>query len=481
MRVVVITAAALLPSLAWASEVVWVDPPKPGEVSEVASMARASGEPRSVLDLRSARAGFSERDRAAWRRLDRTLEELRAFETQLDGELIIARDLAAPIAAISLVRSSGERAQLRRALAYQGFAVHRLSGGDLSDPDAAPYAVELGDGAFLKPWADAAALDPDYTISAYDIAEAPERVAYAAHAQALKRVLPATLRVEDLPDGASLSLNGEPAKFSDSGLIRVLPGRHFLHLTVEGRIVERWVVEPEAGASLTVRAEHSEQVWTKTLRGLSEGPTPELLREAVQAMGGEVWVAHREGGQLKVFKLGPDGVSEATLDPKGAEVDRGARAEGLFLRGAVGVGWMWSGDFLASHPGAPATYGTVNAVMPELSAEISYRQGWLAFDAGASLWTPLGRHHTARTGTMELRPRPMPFVAVGLPWVQAFGGYLFPHHPMAGLRAELPLGELPLALRAEARIGPALSWTPDFRSHAVRSAGISIVGRTRLR
>lgn len=481
MRIPLIAALLACPSWALAAEVVWLDSPEPRSASVVASAAGAKGQPLGVLDLRAAASEPGPVDKAAWSRLDRTLEEVRAFEAKLDGELVIARDLAEPIAAITLLSSQAERARLRRALAYQGFAVHRLTGGDLSDPEAESYAVDLGDARFLKPWVDAVALDPAHVISAYDIAEAPERVAYGTHAQALTQVLPATIRAQDLPADSELWLNGAPAELPDTGLLRVSPGRHLLHLVEQGRVVERWVVDIGAGSVADVQLQSRHSDWVAALEGLRSGPTPALLVPAVQAMGGEVWVARRGEASPVVFKLTEKRVEERliTLDPPKSSGD--TPSDGLFLRGSLGVGWMWSGDFLASHPGAPSTYGTVNAVMPEASAELSLRRGLLALDVGSSIWVPLGQHHTALTGTTELRPRPMPYVAVGVPYAQVIAGYLFPHHPIAGLRAELPLGETALSLRAEGRIGPALQWTPDFRSHAVRSAGISIVGRGRLR
>lgn len=480
MRCALIVFFASLSLAAHASEVVWVSPPSAADAARVAEAARARGEPLRPIDLRAAPHRFGEDDREAWARLDRTLTEVRAFETRLDGEVLIARDLTEPIADITLLRSQADRDKLRRALAYQGFAVHRLAAGDLSIDEVEDYRVVLGGEPWVRPWVDAIALDPSYTITAYDIAEAPERVAYAKTAQAVSSALPASLTVPTLPDGAELWVDGAPVDVSASGVVRLPPGRHFLHVQDQDRVTQRWVVSLEPGGATSVELTPARALTDSALAALSPGPTPPGMVDAVRAYGGEVWVADRTSKGLRVHRVSPERVEVVPLVPARSASDEESL---LSLAGSVGVGWMWSGDFLASHAGAPSNRATVNALMPELGVELALRTGLLAVDAGASVWLPLGEHHTARYGDRELRPRPMPYVAVGLPWVQVLGGYLFPHHPLVGLRAQIPIGELPLAIRAEARLAPAITWPDDpepWRSHAVRSAGLSLVGTTGL-
>lgn len=477
-----IVALGLGAAPATAAEVVWLTEPNPAEAARVSAIAGAKGTPITGIAFRAAATDASPDDTLAWRRLETTLAAVRAFESRLDGEGLIMRDLAGPIAAITLLQSDNDRARLRQALAYQGFAVHRFAQESLAtDAQFADYRVDVNGQTLVSAWVDAAGLDPSYTVTAYDIAEAPERIAYGATAKVVADALPATISANNLP-GGTLYLNGTPHTVDSSGLIRVPPGRHLLHLQSAGHILARWELRLNASESATLAMPIDDNTWKDALARLDEGPTPRALVPSVQALGGEVWIARDNRGSTKVLRVTPDGVTAVAL-PRPSE--RSDTDGTLMISTSVGGGWMWSGDFLASHPDAPATFGTVNAFMPEVAVELTARAGLLVVDAGASLWVPLGTHQTARYGDNELRPRPMPFVAAGLPWVRALGGYLFPHHPLVGLRAELPLKGNQLALRAEGRLAPAPSGTfrdgSDWQGFAVRSVGVSIVGRATVR
>jgi hypothetical protein len=475
-------AAVLLASLpAAAAEVVWLSPPTDADAARVAALARATRAPLTVEDLRAAPTAASPADEAAWRTLDATLAEVRSFETRLDGELLIARDLGPAIDAITLVRSPADRDRLRRALAYQGFAVHRLGAGDLSLAEIEPF-IQLFDGVpFIRPWVDAAALDPTYAITAYDIAEAPQRIAYSEAARGLGGLLPGTVRADSLPAGAELWVDGALVAPGPGGVVRLPVGRHRAHLIEGGLITARWTLDLEPGATIALEPPLPADTLRLGLADLAEGPTPSALVAAVTALGGEVWVADGAGARLRAYRVTPAQVAPVDVrEPRDAS-DAPAR---LSVAGQVGGGWLWSGDFLASHPGAPATYGTVNAIQPELGVEIGWRDGLFAADAGVSAWIPLGAQHTARTGTSEIRVRAAPTLAVGTPWARATVGFVFPHHPIVGLRAELPLPGETYAIRAEGRLGPSLTFgsTGDrWTSQPLRSAGLSLVARRGLR
>jgi len=482
VRTSLILIATALLAPAHAAEVVWLSAPSDADAATVARLASAARAPLRPLDLRAAPTAQGPSDAAAWEALDRTLAEVRAFETRLDGEALIARDLAPAIQAITLLRSAADQDRLRRALAYQGFAVHRLAGGDLSIDEVAPYVWTTERGALIRPWVDAVALDPSYAITAYDIAEAPQRVAYNETARAVRDLLPATVRVAGLPAGAALWVDGAPVEVGAASTIRLPPGRHRAHLVEQDRVTARWTLDLEPGGSTELAPPVDPAAFDRALAGLSDGPTPEILRDAVLALGGEVWVAERAGSRLRAYRVTPGEVKSVDVRPEPSKTE--TEQARFSLAATVGGGWLWSGDFLASHPGAPPTYGTVNALMPEIGVEAGLREGLLAVDVGVATWIPLGTHHTARTGTRELRVRPLPTLAVGVPWARAMVGFLFPHHPIFGLRGEIPLPGEVLSIRAEGRVGPALTFSGDgiaWTSQPVRSIGLSLVARRGLR
>ena len=481
MRTALIALAAALSAPAHAAEVVWLSPPSDADAATVARLAGAARPPLSPLDLRAAPSAFGPSDTAAWEALDRTLAEVRAFETRLDGEALIARDLAPTIAAITLLRSPAERDRLRRALAYQGFAVHRLAAGDLSIDEVAPYVWTNERGALIRPWLDAIALDPSYAITAYDIAEAPQRVAYNETAETVRGLLPATVQVGALRPGVELWIDGVQPEIGPARTLRLPPGRHRAHLVEQGLVTDRWTLDLEPGGSAVIEPTLNLAAFNRALGELAAGPTPEILRPAIAALGGEVWIAEGSSGKVRAWRVTERQVTDADVRVSASKTD--GETPRFSVAATVGAGWLWSGDFLASHPGAPSTYGTVNAVMPEIGVEASFREGLLAVDVGVSTWIPLGEHHTARTGTTELRVRPLPTLAVGVPWARAVFGFLFPHHPIVGLRGEVPLpGDL-LAIRAEGRLGPSLTFSGSgtpWTSQPVRSVGVSLVVRRGL-
>lgn len=480
MRAALIAAAPLLAPLlapeAQAAEVVWLGAPAPEDQARVGALAGAQGPALSPLELLAAPTAFDADDEAAWARLDATLTAVRAFETRLDGETLIIRDLGPAIAGIGLLRDEADRARLRSALAYQGFAVHRLAQDDLgTHADFAELRAELGGKAHVAAWVDAAALDPGYAITPYDIAEAPERVAYTVTAKAVAGALPATLSVGALPEGHKLFVDGAELRPDATGLLRLPPGRHLAHLVRDGVIVARYDLRlaPAEAATLSLPELKPAEA---ALSALAEGPLPEPLAAAVEALGGEVWVAQKSGSKVEVFALTADQVREVEL-PRAGQPSSGG-SEGLQLAAIVGGGWLWSGDFLASHPGAPATYATVNAAAPQLAVEVAWRKGPLAADLGLGLAVPLGAEHTARTGDREQRLRPAPTLAFGHPYARVTAGFLFPHHPIFGLRGELPLGDGPLSIRADAMVGPGLTYTRDddttWESFGVRGASVGL-------
>ncbi|MCA9489745.1 MAG: hypothetical protein KC621_07465 [Myxococcales bacterium] len=129
---------------AQAAEVVWVEPPTDTWRASVAALAHASGPALSPVDLCAAATRWTAEDDEALRRVDAALAQARTYETQLDGELLILRDLEGPVTGVTALRDPADRGKLFAALAYQGFAANRYFGDQLgTDEAAAPWRSEV--------------------------------------------------------------------------------------------------------------------------------------------------------------------------------------------------------------------------------------------------------------------------------------------------------------------------------------------------
>jgi hypothetical protein len=434
-----------------AAEVVWLAPPAADQAQRVAAAAGATRDGLALIDLRAAATDWTEADAKAYEALTGTLKEVRAYETQLDGELLIMDELAGPIGKIGLVRNDADRTAMFSALAYQGFAVDRFFANTLAkDARGEAYRVEYEGLTVARPWADAVALDPEREVTPYDIAEAPQRVAYGQVMALVKRQLPARLVPADLPAGAELIADGRPLNVGASGSANLVPGRHFIHATLDGRVIARWDLRLAAGQKAEAVVPLSDAVLAAFVDGLAAATAPpEALVPAIHALGDEVWIADPRG-ELRVWKVRADAVTVVEL-PKvkatgSSEEDEG----GLSLAGGVGGGWLSTGDFLLQSPDpALATKATVNAVAVTFGGGADFDAGPARFGAGVDVAMTLGANHVALYGDGSTRFRAYPYVAAGIKPAQVTLGYAFPHHPTAGLRAVLPVGPI------EARV---LAW-----------------------
>lgn len=438
--VVRLIAGGFFVGSAQAAEVVWLEPPLGDDATWVGELAGATRGPLLVADLRSAATDWRPADDAALGALSDALEAVRMYETRLDGELVIMRELDRADAAVGAVRSEAHREARFKVLAYQGFAVERYFGANLSASEAAPYVVDLGDGRRVaRPWADAVASHPTREVTPYDIAEAPQRVAFGAARAEVLGVLPAAFVPTGLPDGARLFVDGAPATPGPTGSVRVPPGRHLAHLELDGRIVDRFDVRLAPGEERAIAPSLADADLTGWLAAVRRGEAPAPpagLRPHVAALGGEVWLAV-PGEDVAVWVLTGDAVAERDVErPKPPREQDG----GWSVAVGVGAGWLASGNFALDAPGATFDRATVNAGTVAASAAFDYDRGTVRVGAGVEVAVPLGEDHVARYGgDRTLRARPYPFVAAGLRPVQATLGWVFPHHPTVGLRAQLPL------------------------------------------
>ena len=454
----------LLALSAEAAEVVWLDATPHADLPRLAEQVGATRPPLDPLSLRAAATDPGPADAAAWEALRAALRDVRTWETRLDGELIIMRDLARPIAGVTLLRSEAERGELFTALAYQGFAVDRFFVDTLAtDTRAAPYRFTSPDGpVWPAPWVDAVALEPERQPSPYEIAEAPQRARYADDREAVRSLLPALLVVDaPLPAGAALWIDGRPTALDASGQVRLAPGRHLIHVALGEHVLSRADLRAAPAAAITLPAPLSDAAWTAWLdavRSGEEGAPPAELGPQLTALGGEVVLAWQDDrGRLRAARVTPSGVTEEQLarpEPEG----RGVAVQAAV---AVGGGWMSSGDFYLQDPvDVPHNKAAVNAGALDVVVEVAAQQGLFRGSLILDTAVPLGQDHVALVGDRPMRARPDLSAAVGLPWVQVTGGFLFPYHPSVGLRATAPLGA-GVELVATGRAGLPASFERD--------------------
>jgi hypothetical protein len=435
---------------AGATEVVWLDTPSDADRLRVAEVSAAKGPPLAPVDLLAAATRWTDADDQALRNLDTAVAQARAYETQLDGEILILRDLAGPIAAVTALRDDNGRGRLFGALTYQGFAANRLFGDDLAThAEAAPWRVEYAGRAFEKPWVDAVALEPDREATAYDIAEAPQRIAFAEVRAGLAELLPATLTPKELPADVTIVVDGRQRPAEASGNVKVRPGRHLVHLEREGRIVARWDLRVGPGDDVPLTLPVTDGLWQAFVAGLAPGvAVPEELKPLLTAMGGEVVLADNGDEGPEAFLVTTTEVRALDLAP--ADTTTAANVPGVKLLLSVGAlgGWFSSGDFYTQDPAnVPRTEASVNAAAAGVWLSGDAVMGLAAVGLGVDVLVPLGEHHVALTGDdTTMRVRPIPHLAIGVKQAQVTAGFLFPYHPAIGGRLRLPLSMLEVRL-----------------------------------
>ena len=443
---------------AQAAEVVWLSPPSAEDAARLGDYAGARGGPLTPLDLQVTGVDVGPADAAAYERLAAALVQVRAYETRLDGELLIMEELAAPIGAVGVVRNANDRAALFAALAYQGFAVDRYFADDLGvDDRAAAYRITVDGAAIPKPWTDAVALDPERDVTPYDIAEAPQRVRYNQRRASVARQLPARLVPVDLPAGASIVVDGRVTPVGPTGTISVVPGRHLVHVEIGGRVAARFDVRLGVGdkAELTVPISNALiDGWTQALVAGQSPATPPALAPAIAALGG-VWIATPGPEGPVAWSIGPDGPS-AVAFPK--DVGPDAESDGSIAVG-LSSGWLSTGDFYTQDPvNTPNTAAAVNAATVGGGASFDLDFGAARVGFGVDVAVTLGADHVALFGPDgRTRLRTTPWVGVGIKPVGLVFGWTFPHHPAGGLRLAIPLGHSGLELRGLALAGLGLT------------------------
>lgn len=445
-----------------ATEVVWLTPAGSEEADRMAEIAASVGPPLAAIDFRAAASDIVEADEAAYRELEAVVQSSRAFEAKLDGELVIMRDLDPAVENITIVRDEADRNRLFAALTYQGFAVDRFFMDQLgADDRASLFRYDLAGEWIERPWMDAVAIEPDRSATAYEIAEAPQRVAYAEVRDEVRReTLPARILFSNgLPDNATLVIDGRQVTGAQAS---VQPGHHYVHVALDGRVIFRDEVELRSAGFVNLEISVTDLVWNRWRTGVLNGNEPDLpadLRPSLDVFGGEVVLAWIEKDKVKAVKLGPEGYTAVSTrasasDGKGGDSDRGLSI-GLGVLG----GWFSSGEFYTQNPLADdgtafsPTVATVNAGAIGFDVDVNYDLGLFRVAVGMNAVVTLGERHFAQyNGDSKTRFRPQPYLAVGIPWVQVTAGYMFPFHPTVGGRATVGLFE-GLELRVSGWVG----------------------------
>ncbi len=482
-RTTLFALALLAPQAGRAAEVVWPAPADAALALQVDAIAGATRGPLQPVDLRGAAAAWSAADDAAIDTLEATLRDVRAYETQLDGELIIMADLGPAISAITLLRDGEDRSRLYSALAYQGFAVDRYFSDDLGTDDrAAPFRVNLNEQPVELPWVDAIALEPTREITPYEIAEAPQRVAFTEVQQSVEAALPARVVPVGIPADAQLVIDGREVTVDRTGTVTLPPGRHLAHILWKDHIVARYDLRLAPAERRELSLAVDDAAWSAWLAAFQAGDAPPDalpagVAEAITALGGEVWLARAaDSRKVEVWKVTPSG---ATSDTVKLDVATPTNKDSAALMGSawvdVGWGWVTSGDFYAQDPAnVERTVGSVNGTGPGfgLGADLDW-MGILRLGLAVSVLAPTGADHVAFTGDGSMRLRPYPHVRLGLTYVQLTAGYVFPYHLGLGGVATVPLTS-GLELHAGGLWGPAPELTRDdgstWSGHALGAA-----------
>lgn len=463
LRTLAASALLVAPSLASAAEVVWLDPPSAEDALRVGLQAGARRGPLSPAAFRALSVDLGLSNRAALDAVEDTLESVRVHENVLDGELLILNGLETPIQQVRILRDRQDREVLVRALLYQGFAADRFWGDTLAEaPDARAWRTRVDDQVVERPWLDAFALDPLRKPTSDDITQAPQRTAFDELRRVLARGTRATLVATELPPTASLVLDGETHAIGDGLTMDVLPGRHFIHVELDGEVIGSQVLRIEPAQRVEVSVPVPESDWTALIRTLhgSNSTIPDSIANTVRALDDEVWFAEGAGNTLRVWSVSPTSASRVALTPR---VEAAPSSEGqISLAGWAGPSWLHSGDFRAQSPDAvPDSAGVVNALAPVVGLEAVWDRSWIRYGLGLDLTLPLGAHHVALTGPEgRQRLRAHPHLILGHPLIQGTLGWTFPYHLMGGAQSTVPLPGLErLELRGAVRVGSAPAMT----------------------
>lgn len=422
----------LFSHLALAARIYWTAPPSDADAAAVGrTLPDATAAP---LDDLITGGAVAEDPAIAIEALRTELEAVRPLAGQFDGELQIMARLSKATSDVHALRDPADAELLWRALVFEGFAVHRYFQNKLGDdPAAAPYRTGDGLAALPTPWLDAVGIMGPRMPQDADLPEPNEKLAYDA-VRATATVMPAALvEVGSLASGVSIRLDGQVVEPRQGVRTLVVPGRHMFRIEAGGAVLMSVDTrfKPSANAILTAPFGPAERDALVTLANRGDGwDVPEAAMVPIRGVGEPVYLAIP--GQPRLLR-----VDSGKAEPVHITSDAGTKH--FAARIALGAGWVSDGDFFLQHvdEGAPYDETSVNAVTPALSVGGEARFGLLAAGVGVDAQIATGEFHSLTTGSDETRAFVYPHVALGVPWVQATVGYLFPWHLGVGAQAHL--------------------------------------------
>jgi len=392
-------------------------------------------------------------DATAIETLAAELEAVRPLVQQFDGELEIMARLRQALAEVHVIRGNEDRALVFDALVFQGFAVKRYFQDALAtDLAAEAYWVRLGETVVVAPWVDAVALDPEREVTAEDIAEEPERRAFADTRAHLLVTPRATVSFGTLPGGVLASVDGRLVTWDRDGSVRsrVLPGRHRIALWQGEEIIARDDLWLAPGATHTfhrhpTRGEVEGLAWQLTTNADSIHLDPVLV-ESLVPLEPPVFLAVAGETDTWMYRVeGAFAVNAAEPEPIVAEpVPAPEPPDGpLALHALAGVAWMFDGNFYRSNEdeGAPHAFTTSHAAPPVVGLAMTAELAPVQLGAGLDAAVPPGRWQTLDTNRGEVRLRLHPYLSIGpaqLP-LRFTVGALLPWHVAVGIRGGLAL------------------------------------------
>ncbi len=426
-----------LVSVAFADRVYWVAPPSP---EDTAALARTVQGAKSLPLEHLMSAPASGDPSAALEQLRVELLAVRPLLAEFDGELQIMARLSKATADVTLLRSDADAELLFAAECFLGNAVHRYFGERLgSDAGAAPYRAVVGPAIVPAAWVDAVALRGTANPDMRDLPEKPQRLGYDG-VRALVGAMPAaSFEIGRLAEGADVWLDGKQVAATSGSRTLLVPGRHFFTVRVgDVEILSGDAVLSE-GATMRAEAPFGPRERDELVKLLDRGGAWAVPPEAQVPIAGAnqpVYLARPNGGRPLLVRV-DRGSAEAVPLVAPAR----AAAPPLAVHVAAGAGWMSTGDWFLLNvaAGAPHSESTVNAASTALLADVEYRSGLFAGSAGVIGQLATGDYHELPTGNGSTRTFVYPHVGVGLPWVQATIGPLFPWYLGVGLKGRIPV------------------------------------------
>lgn len=430
-------------SRALAGTVVWfTEPPRPLEAP--------ADDHVSAQELVGER-GLDAGDVAALEALTAEVEAVSGLLDAFGGEEAIMERLQVALDAVTFLRGPEDRAIVREALLLQGLAVERWWGADLATEDAAdPWRTVVAGAWHVRPWVDAVALDPDRRDPPAGLENEPAWAALDLLRQAQLTAPPSYVRAEGFEPDCVLWLDGRPAA---AQRLEVAPGVHRAHVTCGGVVVARGADRLWEGKSLILRRPflHADIPVVAAVLTSAEAnvalPPPAI--PALASLGDDVRVAvERPDGTVRVFAVA-SGLAwvPAVLPEVAPEVDAlpegrlpGPKQAWVELKATAGLGWGYDRDYytLLADRGIPDARSTVHVPWGVAGLGVAFTPSVFAVGVGADVMAAgTVNGFLVHPDGREQKLRGHVYGEVGLRWLRATAGLLYPWHTAVGGRAVL--------------------------------------------